>query len=261
MNKKDISIATITLARNKDEETLLKKSLRRLAELDIPVFITDGGSNATFIHFLKSFSHFHVSEQTITGVWHQAKNSLGNACKSGSPFIFYTEPDKYEFFDQLPALIAEADADKHTGIILASRSEAGFASFPSFQQMTEETINKCCSEILIKVFDYTYGPFLLNKNLISYLQLVKEDIGWGWRPYIFGIAARLGFCIEALVKDFLCPASQQQDNPKERMHRIKQLSENIRGLILSTNVILTSDNSANFSSNGVGANNYSPKQE
>ncbi|MDB5191626.1 MAG: hypothetical protein JWQ96_1189 [Segetibacter sp.] len=233
MNKQDFAIATITWARDQGEEQLLRKSLSKLAELEIPVFVTDGGSSPGFLQFLTGFPHFNLSTTTARGVWPQAKNSLLQASQSGTNFIFYTEPDKYDFFCKLPGIVRELLVDKQTGIVMASRSGVGFATFPDFQQMTETTINNCCKEVVGKAVDYTYGPFLLNSQLVPLLQTLPEDIGWGWRPYTFGIAKQLGLAIDALVADFMCPLDQREDSPKERIYRMRQLDQNIQGIVLS----------------------------
>ncbi|MCW3110598.1 MAG: hypothetical protein JWQ09_5104 [Segetibacter sp.] len=242
MNKNDISIATITLVRDEEEESLLRESLQQLAKLEVPVFITDGGSRPGFVDFLRSYPHFILSEAKARGVWVQAKNSLLEACQQNSKFIFYTEPDKGDFFrHSLTDMLDKVQIDDKSGIVMASRSAASFSTFPRFQQMTETTINNCCLEIIGNSFDYTYGPFLVNRELIPYLNLVKEDIGWGWRPYTFGIANRLGFRVESYVGDFYCPLQQQEDSSAERIYRMRQLSQNMQGIVLSTNVILNKD--------------------
>ncbi|MGI8634169.1 MAG: hypothetical protein ACR2KZ_02070 [Segetibacter sp.] len=239
MNNNDIAIATITLARDEKEEQLLRKSLQQLAELKLPVFITDGGSLDGFLDFLRSFPHFNLSVEKVSGVWQQAKNSLFEAHTSQRPFILYTEPDKYDFFRQsLPNLLDSFQSNDKTGVVTASRSESGFATFPTFQRMTETAINNCCAELVGKNLDYTYGPFLLNRKLVPYLKEVKDDIGWGWRPYIFCIARRLGYQVEAYIDNFFCTADQQEDTSAERMYRMKQLKQNIEGMILSTTVRL-----------------------
>lgn len=239
MNKNDISIATITLARNDGEEKLLRESLQQLAELRIPVFITDGGSREGFLDFLRSIPHFTLSKANARGVWNQAKNSLSEAYQANSEFIFYTEPDKLEFFRKgLPDMLGKVQTNEKTGIIMASRSDIGFSTFPRFQQMTETAINKCCAEIMGKPVDYTYGPFLLKEQLVPYLKLVQEDIGWGWRPFTFGIAHRLGLEVDAFIKDFSCPSDQREDNATERIYRMKQLNQNIQGLVLSTTIAI-----------------------
>lgn len=242
MNKNNISIATITLARDEAEESLLRESLQQLAKLEVPVFITDGGSRPGFVDFLRSFPNFILSTATSRGVWQQAKNSLLEAYQSGSTFIFYTEPDKGDFFrHSLADMLFGVQTDGNLGIILASRSAAGFATFPAFQRMTETTINNCCAEIIGHHYEYTYGPFVLNSKLVPFLELVKEDVGWGWRPYIFGIANRLGLRVECHVGDFVCPVQQREDTEAERIYRMRQLSQNMQGIVLSTSVIINVD--------------------
>jgi hypothetical protein len=237
MNRQNISIATISLIRDEQEEQLLRSSLTQLAALDIPVFITDGGSPAGFLDFVASFPHFTILH--ARGLWAQAKNSIMHAHQSASPFILYTEPDKLDFFQKgLPDMLDQATVDAHTGVLLASRSDTGFATFPSFQQMTETTINNCLAEITGKAFDYTYGPFLLNRQLVPYLNLIHEDIGWGWRPFAFGIAHRLGLTVKAFTGHFFCPADQREDDAKERIYRMRQLTQNIQGLVQSANMTL-----------------------
>lgn len=239
MDKNNLSVATITWARDDKEEKLLRRSLEQLATLQIPVYITDGGSNPGFLKFMGSFPHFHLLDAKMKGVWGQAKNSLLEACKSGSEFILYTESDKFDFFSRfLPRMIQDIPVNSQSGIVLASRSTGGFATFPSFQKMTETTINNCCSEVIDKPLDYTYGPFVLNSKLVPYLDLVKEDIGWGWRPYTFIIASRLGYNVEAYVTDFFCPVDQRDDDHKERLYRMRQLEQNTRGIVLATGIEL-----------------------
>ena len=135
-------------------------------------------------------------------------------------------------------MLQEISVNSQSGIFLASRSVGGFATFPSFQKMTETTINNCCAEVIGKPLDFTYGPFLLNSNLVPYLDLVKEDVGWGWRPYTFIIASRLGYNVDAYVSDFFCPGDQRDDDPKERIYRMRQLEQNIRGIVLAAGIEL-----------------------
>ncbi len=232
-----IAMATITWARSKEEEELLCKSLQHLAELPIDVFITDADSPSAFLAFLRSKPRFTVLQ--AKGVWAQAKKSLQAAYQAGAQYVFYTEPDKADFFrHSLTGMLREVPQEEKRGILLASRSEAGFASFPSFQRMSEKAINNCCAEVIGKELDYTYGPFLLPAELIPYLEGVQEEIGWGWRPLCFGIAYRLGYPVKGFIRDFSCPPEQSRDTPSERLYRMRQLKENIQGLLLSTTISL-----------------------
>lgn len=237
MNKDALSIATVSWARNREEIAVLKSSLAALAALHIPVFITDGGSPADLLNGLKNHSHFTVA--SAKGLWPQAKSSIEQAAAAGAKWILYTEPDKEDFFStHLSRMIEETSVNEKTGVVLASRSADGLSSFPPFQQMTETTINNCCREVIGKKLDYCYGPFLFNAKLNSHLALLPENCGWGWRPFAFAMAHRLGFSVEAFEAGLKCPPGQQRDDEKERRYRMKQLTQNIEGLLLATSVQL-----------------------
>jgi hypothetical protein len=170
----------------------------------------------------------------------QTHTSLLAAYEGGKPFVFYTEPDKADFFAKdLSGFLANIRVHDRLGVWLASRTAAGFASFPAFQQMTETTINHCCGEIIGEPVDYVYGPFLLNRELIPYLRKLEPGIGWGWRPFAFHVAKRLGYQVEASCGDFYCPPEQRQDTPAERIYRMRQLTQNVEGLTLSTTIGLS----------------------
>lgn len=240
MHLKDISIATITWARDAAEEALLREALQHLAALQLPVFITDGGSNSDFTSFIQSFPQFTLVPRQGKGLWLQVASSLQAAHQSGSPFILYTEPDKMEFFHQyLRGFLQQAGCDPQTGVVLASRSPGAFATFPHFQQSCETTINFCTAEVTGRAFDYTYGPFLFNRNLVPFMQQVQHDVGWGWRPYLFCLAHRLAYRMDEISGEFECPPNQRGDDATERIYRMKQLSQNIEGVVLAAGAALT----------------------
>ena len=201
--------------------------------MQIPVFVTDGGSGETFIEFLHSFSNFNVVQPLSKGLWNQVDSSLNATLSNNTTHVLYTEPDKLDFFaNRLENFIEEAD--EAMGIVLASRTKEAFASFPAFQKTTETSINFCCAEVTQQPFDFTYGPFILNRKLMPFLKDLPADIDWGWRPFAFCIAHRLGYAIQEIKKDNYCPVDQRQDSPKERIYRMKQLHQNIEGVVLST---------------------------
>lgn len=239
METKNVCIATISWARNEGEEKTLRDSLEQLATLNIPVYITDGGSSKNFIQFMCSIPHFKIFE--AKGLWPQAKTSISKVAEARSKFILYAEPDKLDFFSMhLKKMMEEINVDENTGVVIASRSLKSFATFPSFQQMTETTINNCCKEITGKEMDYCYGPFLFNSKLTPLLQKPGDNIGWGWRPFLFAIAHRLGLTIKNYEGDFNCPQDQREDNVDERIYRMKQLTQNIDGIIQATTADLSS---------------------
>ena len=237
MERHELAVATMTWARDGEEERLLRESLPLLAEEGLPTFITDGGSGAEFVSFLESFPTFRVLRSDRPGVFPQVKSSLREAGKTGARFILYTEPDKKMFFaGRLRAFIAAAPAGESDGVTLASRSDESFATFPSFQRYTETVINRLCAEVTGATGDYTYGPFLLSRGLLARLDALEDNIAWGWRPYLFGAAARLGRQLRHWVDELPCPPEQREDDPRERIYRMRQLAQSVEGLVLSTAV-------------------------
>jgi hypothetical protein len=41
--------------------------------------------------------------------------------------------------------------------------------------------------------DYSYGPFLFNGTLLSFVEALEPTLGWGWRHCIFRAAHRQVF--------------------------------------------------------------------
>jgi hypothetical protein len=235
MDLSEVAVATLTWARDAAEERLLRESLALLAGLGAPVFVTDGGSGGTFVDFIQSLPNVRVFEAGAAGVWPQARRSIEAAADTtAARFILYTEPDKREFFrDRLREFVSEAPAGPDVGVVLASRSAESFATFPDFQRHTETAINRCCAEVLGVEADFTYGPFLLNRALVPRLARAADALGWGWRPYAFAAARAQGYRVVRVEKHLPCPPEQREDGREERLHRVKQLGQNIQGLVAS----------------------------
>ncbi len=232
MQRADVSVATMTWARDGEEDRLLRGAVARLAGEGLPVAVSDGGSGREFVDFLRGFPGFRVFEFGRPGVLPQIRRSLGEAASLGTPFILYTESDKRDFFrDNLRGFISEAPGAGDVGVVLASRSAESFATFPEFQRHTQTAINRCCAEVLGVEADFSYGPFLLNRALVPRLGGAADGIGWGWRPYAFGRARALGYRVLRVERHLPCPPEQREDDGAERLYRIKQLGQNIRGLL------------------------------
>src|SRR5919204_752870 len=194
MDTGDVSIATITLARSAAEETALRVALSSLALHAMPVAVADGGSRPEFVEFLRTLPSFSLAEPTERGLVGQVKGSLRAASGQPSTFILYTEADKQLFIERkLAGFISSAADDHDVGVVLASRDQLSFDTFPEFQRFTEGAFNRMCAEVIGEPGDYCYGPFLLNRALIAPLERITRNVGWGWRPYMFGVARRLGY--------------------------------------------------------------------
>ena len=237
MNRDEVAIATMTLARDAEEQRLLREALLVLASLGIPIYVTDGGSGEEFVSDLRRIPNATVCEATSDGLWPQTRRSLEAATASGARFVLYTEPDKRDFFQHgVGALIAQANSDSSAGVVLASRSRTAYSTFPVFQQYTESVINRCCTEVTRHAFDFSYGPFILNSAIVPKLRVLEGRIAWGWRTFTFGLARTLGLRLDQLEVGSPCPRAQRDD--EERGYRMLQLAQSVEGAALAARIKL-----------------------
>ncbi len=222
----------MTWVRSAAEEAVLRRSLQRLADTGLRVAVADSGSNATFTDFLQRLPGFVVTVPSTRGLVAQVSASLGVAASFDAPFTLYTEPDKEDFFGtRLLAFLHRALADEGAGIVIAARSDEAMATFPPMQRYTEGVINHLCGEICGAAGDYSYGPFLIARALLPAVTAFEPALGWGWRHAAFVRAVRRGFRFAHVVDGHECPPDQRTEDQAERAHRLRQLSQNVLGLV------------------------------
>jgi len=230
-----VAVATITWARSPDEEVTLRRSLQRLSEIGLPIAVADRGNSAPLTDFIGGLPGFDVTVPGERGLAAQVKASVTLATSRGTPFILYTEPDKEFFFGTaLSGFIRQAPSDPHTGVVLASRDDQSLRTFPPMQRYTEGVVNHLCGEMLGCSGDYCYGPFLMNRAMACVIADLPANLGWGWRPFVFRAAKSRGLRVTHITSHFPCPPEGLDEDDNERKHRMRQLSENVLGLIAST---------------------------
>jgi hypothetical protein len=227
-----VCVATITWARNEQEEALLRRSLLQLAAHSLTVVVADKGASETFTAFVASQPHFIVAPAGKPSLVGQVQSSLAVAAQTGADFILYTESDKELFFREgLDPFLEAVELRTDTGVVLATRSDESFATFPRLQRFTERTINELCAEGTGIAGDYSYGPFLMHRQLAAAVADLGPELGWGWRHFVFGTAARRGYTVTLVPGHYPCPLDQREEDDGERIHRLKQLAENVHGLV------------------------------
>jgi hypothetical protein len=233
LNLDQAAVATMTLARTPAEQGEMEQALEQLAQTGLPVFAADGGSPKPFLDFLDARG-FTVLRPAENGLVPQIKLSIQAAAReSKRPFILYTEPDKGEFFSRFLVPFLESLPDEGwPGCALAARSQQGLATFPAMQQQVETVINQLAEDLLGARGDYAYGPFLFDSRFAPELDSIPPEFGWGWRFYLFARIARAGGLIRFSEMGVSCPVSQRNENDlAARMYRMKQLKQNIDGLL------------------------------
>jgi hypothetical protein len=232
MDTNRVAVATITWARSAAEEALLRRSLTLLAGAGMPVAIADTGTNVAFTAFLGTVPRVSVTVPNEQGLVAQAQASIAIAAKACRPFILYTEPDKAFFFEhRLRDFLRRVPDGADVGVALAARSAESFRSFPPMQRYAEGVINHLCGELVEAAGDYSYGPFVMNRALLPDVAALEPRLGWGWRHATFLAAHRTGLRVLHITSDHPCPEDQRSEDSGERLHRLRQLSQNILGLL------------------------------
>lgn len=226
-----VAIATITWARDEAEGVLLRRCIARLQDTGLPVVVGDAGTDPSFLEFLRDQRSLDVVVAEARGLVPQVQAAMERAGALGTPFVFYTESDKEFFFRERMQGFLERAVSGEPAVTLAARSEASLASYPPAQQYTEGFINGLCSETFGAGGDYSYGPFLMPRGLLPAVAAANPTLGWGWRHALFAAAHRNGIPIRHIVDDYPCPADQREEDAAERRHRLRQLAQNILGLI------------------------------
>ena len=232
MTARGIVVATMTLVRDAGEQDVLLRSLSALSALGLPIVATDGGSPPAFLDAIRPLPHVDVrTNDDAPGLVGQVRTSFAHARSSGASRILYTEPDKDMFFrGRLVAFLERAAREPDAAVVLASRTRESFSSFPRSQQYAEGVLNDICASLTGLETDYSYGPFLMDAAVADLLEGLSPTIGWGWRPYVFLRAHRLGRRVARVIDDFRCPDDQQTDDANERRHRLRQLAQNLSGV-------------------------------
>jgi hypothetical protein len=222
----------MTWVRTADEERRLSRSLEVLASHGHPVVVADRGTSARFAQTLEDRAGVIRVEVTAPGLVAQVKAAVAHAQQLDTQWLLYVEPDKEQFFrERLGRFLERASRHEDAGIVLAARSPASFRTFPHMQRRTERAFNSLCGHVTGVRGDYLYGPFVMQTSLADQLGAISDTLGWGWRPALFTAARRQGLRLVHDVDDHPCPDDQRTEDAGDRAHRLRQLSQNVLGLV------------------------------
>lgn len=232
MTSMSTAVATVTLVRAPGEELILRAALTSLAASGLPICVADGGSDPAFTAFLATLDNVNLAEPRGPGLVGQVAAAVEGASAAGAEYVLYTESDKQGFFETgLEAFLRSASPLTHPpSLVLAARTPASFETYPGVQRHTEGMINDLCGESFGVAGDYSYGPFVMHRSLVPWVARIAPDLGWGWRHFIFAVAHRLGHRVVHVTGEFACPEDQRAEDDRERLHRLKQLDQNVSGL-------------------------------
>lgn len=230
----------MTLVREPGDAAVLESGLAGLTALGRPVFATDGSADPAFAARARAMPGLRLGRAAEgRGLVAQVQASIAAAVRAGVDFICYTEPDKLAFFrGGLARLLDAVPMPDDVGIVLASRTPRAFETFPPCQRAAERAINELTGQFVGTPGDYSYGPFVMRAELAAAALAAPGELGWGWRHFVFGTVSRLGFGVRHVVGDFSCPEDQRFEDQAERLHRLRQLEQNSRGLQWSQDAVV-----------------------
>ena len=199
--------------------------------------MADGGSPPALVDRVTQLPNVALVTPAVRGLVPQVKAALARAASLDTRFVLYTEGDKAEFFERhLAAFLAGAPDGDEVGVVVAARSAASFATFPPLQRYCETALAHLTAQITGVPGDYSYGPFLIDRRLLDDLAHVQSELGWGWRHFMFAAAALRGLRVTHVTGDYTCPVDQREEGARERVHRLRQLSQSVEGLVLAMTV-------------------------
>ena len=229
-----LSVATVTLVRDPEEDILMRAALAELSRQGLRVAVADGGSPSSFLDAIGALPGFELRRGVTGGLLAQVRASLDLARSWGTRRVLYTEPDKHSFFTtHLTGFLEAAAVNRDADLVLAARSVESFSTYPPIQQRVETMVNDLCADATGITADYSYGPFLFAASALPELADLAPDVGWGWRPYVFARIVAGGGRLHVVSGNFECPPSQRGQNRTEQAHRLRQLAQNAKGLSLA----------------------------
>jgi hypothetical protein len=162
----------------------------------------------------------------------RVRSSYRRAVKQGADVCLYSEPDKTYFFRSgLDRMVAIAEQNPQS-LVIATRSDAAFATLPLGQRQLETKANQIGHDFLGPRVDYFFGPFAIPRTAVErYLDAFPDTIGWGWRTYLMGRCILAGMPVVGMDGTFDAPDwNREEDDPASRLYRLKQFVESVEGI-------------------------------
>jgi len=162
----NVVLATTTYYQNPhDLRYLLAKETVRLAgEAGLPIMVVDGAPGLSFSTELRQ-QGAEVYPQTLAGMgsarrlaFFYALNYLLCRRKLPDGIVIWLEPEKTDLIRFVPRIIKPI-IDNKADVVIPSRSPKSWASYPVFQQTSEQDANRVYEQVTQRRgFDPMFGP-------------------------------------------------------------------------------------------------------
>lgn len=164
-------------------------------------------------------------------VWHQVSQGMGNSRRElfniaseinvpEQQMIFvWTEPEKVDLIRSIPQLVAPIECGK-ADIVIPSRTEKSWASYPEFQVQSEKKANAVYLELIGKEFDPMFGPVAFASNAATYFANCNpaeqfEATDTYIQHFAPLTAMSKGHVVTSVAVDFFYPLAQRMEEESE----------------------------------------------
>lgn len=234
--KSDICIVSVSWIRTPEERSIVLETIHHLSNLKVPVVIVDGGSTEEDKQTISRLPNIRLLE-TDKGLTDQLLLSYSEGSKLADS-LFYLHTDKLGFVKStVPLMIDAYHKVSMPHLLIPSRDKTTMKKYPPYQRTQEEFLNFFMSDYIGIKEDYYAGPKIFPSSLVSYLDHLHEDIGWGIEAYFYVIAHRLKIPFKFFPFGMEPPVDVDNEE-KTKLYRLKITKWQIEGFITGRKVNL-----------------------
>lgn len=209
---------------DKIRSNLAIEMIQNAQEKKYEIVIVDYNSSEIFLEKLKKMSA-NVIKLNENGFGKSKRLVISKALERGE-IIVLTEPEKISLIDFIPQLISPIETGEAELVIPRRKS---LSSYPSFQQNTEEKLNKKWFYITHTNFDISFGPRVLNSKSAFFFLNYTGIYGDRWESIFLPVidAIKAGIKIKEVEINYIHPRIQteyEEGNKTFDQKRLDQLN-------------------------------------
>ena len=241
-----VSILTTTFYRSVEETRfhLACQLVGNAVAVGYGVIVVDGSPDQSIRKAFKRISA-DVHQQKKQGMGPSRRELFGFASDSDAEIFVWTE-EKSDLIRLIPQIIAPIKSGE-AKIVIPSRTERSWQSYPSFQITSEQEANVVYAEVTGKHFDPMFGPVAFHSSVVNYFANCNpaEQFGAtdGYIQHFAPLQAMVeGREIASVPVEFFYPSAQkaeEESNLREDMlvKRKGQLDQLVNGYRLAAKAL------------------------
>ncbi len=234
----NITILTTTLYRQNTETRfhLACQLVGNAVAMGYDVVVVDGSVDPAIGRALSKIGakvHRQAGEKGMGNQKRKLFRMVVNDDSKANIFL-WTEPEKADLIRWIPQIVAPIQRGE-ADLVIPSRTQASYASYPAFQVESERQINAVFAEVTGKNFDVAFGPVVFGRRVLSYFAECYPAKRFGVADNYIQDTARLeamadGYKVVSAPVDFFYPPAQKTEEETTlfeimREKRRRQLEE------------------------------------